>query len=483
LSTETIIIPSSIKLELNVEDSEVILELNKRLGDERIRFALSALKLGIQASKLASGSVDAGQIKDAGEEILTQVKDLVVKKNHEFQDQIQLSLIKFIDPETGLLLKQLQAFSNQGGPLDSVLQRHLEGDESSLKKILDQHFGSASPLMRSLSPQDAEGLRSQVEEALKRQLREQSEHIMRQFSLDDPKSALNSFLEQIDKKQLALGQGLNDQVKLLLGEMTLDNSSGSLRRVQEELAKVLDQIGKKQDEFILSTTKTLAEMTGRKDEAARGTRHGLTFEAHLIEVLTSKAIPMGDVVSAVGTKPGTIKNCKTGDCVIEMGPESPAPSAKIVFEAKEDSSYKQADAIREIQEARVNRNAGVGVFVFSAKTAPAGMPRLSRMQENILVTWDDEAGDDLIIEAALSLAHALAVQVSQIAPDKAEALEAINRSIRAIEKLLDKTENFKKMGESMKNDGEKLVDQTRILSDEILRQVKALDSSLKELKA
>ncbi len=110
---------------------------------------------------------------------------------------------------------------------------------------------------------------------------------------------------------------------------------------------------------------------------------------------------------------GAIKNCKIGDFVTELGPDSAAPGARIVWEAKDDRSYDLKRALAEMDEARKNRQAQVGVFVFARSAAPDGLQPFARYGNDLVITWDPEdPASDLFIKAALSVARALVIRES-----------------------------------------------------------------------
>src|SRR5262249_34696837 len=149
---------------------------------------------------------------------------------------------------------------------------------------------------------------------------------------------------------------------------------------------------------------TLESLKTRRDEAARSTSHGLDFETSAEEFIQQEAQRVGDLFIRTADSAGAIARCKIGDFVIALGPETAAPNGRIVFEAKENKSYAIKDALEELKAARENRQAQVGIFVFSRSTAPSGIEPLNRWGQDILVIWDNEdASTDVYLKAAISM--------------------------------------------------------------------------------
>ena len=69
----------------------------------------------------------------------------------------------------------------------------------------------------------------------------------------------------------------------------------------------------------------------------------------------------GDIFEPVGSVVGSLKNCKVGDGVVEIGDESSSNSngGRIVLEAKRQKRYSLKQALEEIRLARSNRGAQV----------------------------------------------------------------------------------------------------------------------------
>src|SRR5690606_23178649 len=119
----------------------------------------------------------------------------------------------------------------------------------------------------------------------------------------------------------------------------------------------------------------------------------------------------GDIAEPTGNIPGIIPKCKVGDAVIELSPDSAAAGQKIVIEAKQKDGYTFRQALSEIDEARRNRGAQIGLFVFSRRTAPAGQEVVSRIGDDVFIVWDHEdEASDLFLKVGYTLAKALCVK-------------------------------------------------------------------------
>ena len=111
--------------------------------------------------------------------------------------------------------------------------------------------------------------------------------------------------------------------------------------------------------------------------------HGAIFAG------SAATLPSGPVC-----RPGLIKNRKVGDCVIELGPESVAPGARIVIEAKEEANWTLAKAREEIELARKNRDARIGLFVLSRQSAGEGFEEVGRYGDDVVRRLGSRGRDD-----------------------------------------------------------------------------------------
>jgi hypothetical protein len=532
-------LPAYLLLQLKVTDPEISAALRSYPeGEPRSQFALGALRLGVLALRAAVGQIDTGEIRNAGQKLMSDFKSLLVERSGDLTNEITSALKQYFDPQTGLLPQRIQSLIQNDGDLEKLLRSHLAPQDSVIARTLAAHLGEGSPIFRMLSPTDANGLQAQIAGALEQALAEQRQQILREFSLDNTDSALSRLIAQLTTNNGQLQSNLQQQVVGLVNEfsldqpdsalsrlvsrveaaqtviadqfsidneqsamtrlskmlqntsehidknLTLDDDKSALSRLKRELQGTLDAIVEKNSAFQSEVRAMLSAQQARREEAARSTQHGHTFEEQLGEVLVQECNRQGDLPEATGSTTGLIKNCKIGDYVVELGADSAAPGARIVWEAKDDHSYDLKRALAEIEEARKNRQAQIGVFVFSKNAASVGQQPFARYGRDLVIVWDPEdASSDLYVKVACSVARALAIRENQEKSETAESIQEVERATRAIEKQLQYLDEFKKWGETVKSHGEKISDRAERMKKDLLKEVEALDHEVSALKA
>lgn len=527
----------SMDLRLQVTDPEVLNELLARADGDLERYALAALRLGVLSLRMAEGQVDATSIKEAGDKLLAEVRELLTHRSQALTGDLARSMSAFLDPKTGALPQQLDSLLKEGGQLEALLKGHLGQEDSVLARSLAKHLGDGSPIFRLLSPTDANGLQAQVQKLLEAALTEQRTTLLKEFSLDSKESALSRLVTEISSKQSALSDDLRGQVDVvvkefsldkedsalsrlvtrveaaqsqiaaefttdnagsalsrltrLLGDtsdsihknLTLDDEGSALARLKRELLGTLNDQAKKNTEFQEAVRTTLAELRGKKESDASSTRHGLDFESRLGELLASEAQRQADLFEATGNTTGCIKACKKGDFVVQLGPDSPAPEARIVFEAKDVAGYTLKAALAELDQSRKNRSAQLGVFVFAKRNAPEALQPFSRYGNDLIVLWDDEdPTTDVYVKAAYSTARALSLREAAETEGLSDALETAERAIRAIEKEAGYLEEITKAAETSKGAAEKILGRVGKMKASLEKQVEELDEAVAELR-
>ena len=500
-----------LELRLVVTDPEVLAELGRRPeGVERDRFALAALRLGVLALRMAGGQIDGAVIREAGERLLGDLRELLGQRAGELSRQLGETLTRYLDPQSGLLPQRLDALLKTDGDLERLLRQHLGTDDSTLARTLAEHLGRGAPIFRLLAPDDANGLRAQVETALRAALLEQRQQILQEFSLDRRESALSRLVAELRERQTAIQTDVKGQVETVVREfsldkpdsalsrlvarveaaqlaigrnLTLDDEGSALSRLRRELQGAVDELSRRNQEFQTQVRESLAALQTRREEQEKSTRHGTTFEEQLGGLLAGECQRLGDVHEATGNSTGTIKNCKVGDHVTQLGPESPAPGARIAWEAKEDRGYDLRKALAEIEEARKNRQAQVGVFVFSRRTAPAELQPFARYGTDLVVVWDaEDPATDVYLRAALSVARALVLREHGEAAQAQEIAAEIDSATRTIEKQIAFLDDVRKWAETARSSGDKIVERTARMIADLKREVQRLDTQVAALR-
>jgi hypothetical protein len=500
-----------LTLTLNISDSEVISELEKH-GDGigRERYALVALRLGVLTLRQAKGELDATTVRQAGQDILNSLSELLTVRGGEITSGIAGALRQYFDPNTGTLPQRIESLIRNDGDLERALRAHVGPENSMIARALAAQVGEQSAIFKLLSPDNAEGLKARIESMLTEVLTEQQQEIVREFSLDDEDSALSRLVRKVREANGALTEDVGARMEGLIGEfsldkpdsalsrlvrkvestqeligrsLTLDDDGSSLSRLKKELQGTIDGLAKSNSEFHAEVREVLARLESRRETASRSTLHGNSFQEQLEGLLDSEARRLNDLHENTSALVGIIPHCKVGDFVTTLGPDSAAPRSRVAWEAKSDKSYDVKSALVELQEARKNRKAQVGVFVFSRESAPSGLEPFSRYGSSLVIVWDPaDPSTDLYVKVAYSVARALVVREAHGSAESNQAIRAIEVSTRIIEKQVEYLAQIKTWAETVKSNGEKIVDRSGRMHEALLKAVEDLDQQLLALK-
>ena len=528
----------ALSLELTVVDRDTLDELLAHApGADREAFALAALRIGVLALRQARGRIDTDLIQRETSRMLSDLQRQLAAHSLQVQERLTGSLKEYFDPHSGRFHERVQQLVKPDGELEQLLRRQIGGDDSQLAKTLVGHFGHDSPLMKLLSPNESEGLLKALRETLDKQLEGQRNHVLREFSLDNKEGALARMVSELtnnhgqltealakkvdavvdefslDKEDSALSRmvrnvnraettitrefSLDNEASAMSrisemlkatratidGNLTLDGDESALARLRRELLSILEAHNKSNTTFQEEVKVTLGQMTARRQEAERSTQHGATFEDAVAAFLEFHAQKTGDVAIRTGPTTGLIKNCKKGDCVVELGPDCAAAGARVVVEAKEDASFTLPKARAEIDHARRNRGAQTGLFVFSKRTSPKGLDDVQRLGGDVFVIWDPEdASTSLHLKVGLTLARALCIRDEQISKSQDLDFAAITKAILEIEKQSQFLGEVTTSAETIRSGADRVLDRVRKTRNSLERQVEVLQSHIAELK-
>jgi hypothetical protein len=525
-------------LELAIEDRDTIDELCAYpAGPERESFALNALRIGVLALRQARGRIDVDMLQQETQRLLASLQVQLDAHANQTHDQLAGALKDYFDPESGRFHERVQRLVKQDGDLEQLLRRQIGGTDSELAKTLVAHVGEQSPLLKLLDPNQSKGLLQVLRETVEAQLTAQRNQVLREFSLDNKEgalarlvaelsagngeitkalgekidtvvrefsldeenSALSRLVRNVDRAQRTISNefsldnetsalsrlaGILDSTRQAIdGQLTLDGETSSLARLRRELLLILETHAKTNNEFQSEVKVTLAQMTARREEAARSTRHGLAFEEAVCSFTEYLCRQNGDIAERTGLHTGLIKNCKVGDCVIELGPDSAAPGAKIAIEAKEDASCSLAKAREEIELARKNRDAQIGLFVLSRQSAPEGFEDVGRYGDDVFVVWDpDDAATNVHLKAGLTIARALCIRGERQREAQTADFETITEAILEVEKQANFLGEITTATNTIRSQNEKISERVRKTRSSLERQVETLRERIADLK-
>lgn len=501
-----------IDLALTVSDPELVEEIAAYpAGRARDEFVAGALRIGILALKQAQGRLDADVIRNESDRLMAELEHRLAEHRQSVTLQLATSLKEYFDPESGRFNERIERLVRKDGELELLLRRQIGVDDSELGKTLTRHLGEDSPLMKRLSPDQSKGILGSMAATLSSALDGQRETILEEFSLDNKESALSRLVGELTERHGKLGRDLQGSIENVVGEFSLDNEdsalsrlvrrvelaqkqissefslderSSALARMKRELLEVLENQRKASREFQEEVRAALTAMAARKEEALRSPRHGEDFESEVFRVLQNECQKSGDVVTHTGQTTGRIKNCKVGDCLIELGPESLAAGARIVVEAKESANYNLAQALEEIETGRKNRDARVGLFAFSRRNAPEGLKPLARYGADVVLVWDaEDPASDVFLQAALSVTRALCTRARVQHEEQEADFESIDRAVREIEKQAGGLDEIVRFTGTIKSNSEKILERARIMQAALRKQVEILDEKIEDLES
>ena len=491
---------AGITLKLVINDRELCEALTEYPeGDARSGFAVKAMKIGVLALRQAQGRVDAQQIQSAGEHIIKDMALELSKHQQAVTEQISSSLKAYFDPQSGQFNDRVKRLIDKDGELERIIRTQVEGEGSALVKTLNEHTGKESALMKMLNPEAADGVVKTLSTATEKTLVEQREQILREFSLDNSEGALSRLVADLknnndglmkefdlnaeDSALKRLMNGVDNAQHRITSEFSLDDEGSALARMRKQLLDVFEKQGKENQEFQTEVRARLEAMTARREEAKHGTRHGLDFEDAVFSFVNDRSQKAGHIATHTGNTAGRISRNRVGDVVIELGPEHSAAGARIVVEAKEDNSYRLAKAKDEIQTARDNRDATVGIFVFSRRTAPEGLDMFARYGNDIVVVWDkDDSASDVFLDAGLSVAAALSIRAKTHTDEVGADFEAIEQAVLEIQKQTQGLAQIKTWATTVRNNGENIVKNVEKMQEGLNDQINVLNEKVADLR-
>lgn len=494
---------SGLRLDLMIEDPESIAAVvSYPEGRPRNSFVRTALRIGILALNQAQGRIDTESVRNEGDRLVRDIEIKLADYRRQTESQLATTLKDYFDPQNGRFNERVERLVRQDGELEKLMRAQMEQAERTLADTLTRHVGADSALMQHLAPGDSNRFLNALREHVEKTLTVQAETILREFSLDNSEGALTRLVRELKDKHGEAADGLNKRIGEVVQEFSLDNEQSALsrlvRRVETTQKQISDEFSldaensalarmkreltqmiKDQDTaakaFQTQVVSALDAMRSRKAAEAASTTHGHDFQQAGFEVLQDLATRAGDVAEDTGNTSGLIPRSKVGDAVITLGPDNAAAGARIAVEFKEAGNYTLKATLEEIDIARKNRDASVGLFVHSKRTAPDRLEPLARYGNDIVVVWDaEDETSDAYLKAGFMAAKALAVRARTENAGRTTDFQAIDKSLQEIQRQVKYLEDIRTWSGTIKSSAEKVIDR-------VARMQEALDGELEKL--
>jgi hypothetical protein len=153
------------------------------------------------------------------------------------------------------------------------------------------------------------------------------------------------------------------------------------------------------------------------------------------------------------------------------------------MEAKNAAGYDLPRARQELAVARTNREASVGVFIFSKEAAPIGQETLLRQGSDVFVVWDaEDVHTDVYFRVALMLAKALCVRAVKARNEEVADFEKLDKAIAAVQHHAERLVKVQTWTETIQRNSVHILEEVRKMSEGLETQISVLRESTEELK-
>jgi len=185
-----------------------------------------------------------------------------------------------------------------------------------------------------------------------------------------------------------------------------------------------------------------AASSARADERSKSAAKGGDFETLIEGMLGEIARGANDLLERTGTDAGDAGRSKKGDFVLTLDPGlTRGAELRVVVEAK-DRKISGREMRDELREARTNRDAAVGLVVFTPAHAPAGIAPFDVRAGDVYCVLDPAEPESSTLEAAVRLARLLALASLREREAEVDAA-ALGEALTAIREQLENVRAMK----------------------------------------
>ena len=277
--------------------------------------------------------------------------------------------------------------------------------------------------------------------------------------------------QQIDGDNSPLGKALTARNQTILDNF---REQFNLHKGDSALSLLGNELQAKYNEFI----EKLDQRIGSKKAAQNAPKGGIDFEKEgVLKFIHKWSQKANHTVTHTENKLG-LERTRKGDVVIELEPEHAAARCKIVVEAKSEQGSTLHAAWKELEVARKNRGAEVGLFVLDKNKAPDGLDCLTRYGNDIIIVWDaEDESSDVNFEAGLSVAVALCVRAKTPSKEGVD-LEAMDNAISKIENEVKRLEEITQSANSIKKTSDNILKKAEEMRSDLEKQIRILKENI-----
>lgn len=194
----------------------------------RVDFAGDAWAVGLRAVMNAQRAADESRLQDIGKALLEDVDVELQECVRRQQEAVVQALQRYFDPNDGQVVTRIDGFLKDGGELTRAMEKFLGPEHGVLATTLAKALGENSPLLRSLSATNSEGVVALIEVRVREALEANRTAVAKALDPLAPDGAVARFLASLKKdlekadgertKQLALATkalDANDETSLL----------------------------------------------------------------------------------------------------------------------------------------------------------------------------------------------------------------------------------------------------------------------------
>jgi len=429
----------SLHLNLEVSDLIVVQYLRASKPQDIEMKAAEALKVGVIALRSVSPTLDASIVEQKFKDLERSLDDHA----RDFKSDLQAKIEQYFKSETGSVPRHLDSLIGEDGALSKTLEEYFGLEHGRLSQVVRDQVGPHSDFGKLVDPDNNRGLLQRIQDVVALKLQESSSSVLQQFSFDSDDSALS--------------------------------------RLRREVNKQVEAIKQENAQFFAELKAHFGIQQARKEEACKGTQKGRDFEALVYEHVAALGRSLGDITENLTGTPGNIPRCKTGDYVSTLSSESGALGKKFVIEAKNEQGYSLRDSIEELARAKENRDACVGMMIFTDECCPPEIGKFRIVGDDILLSINPdsivEGEPNFYLESAYRIARAIVVaERNQQLISKVDVAR-INAALAAIEAICERFAEIHKKAASVKQSAsaiEELAAQMRPEIEHRLREVELL---------